>query len=72
MNPVVHVLTLVLAAGAVPSETIDLGRYSTAVECEMQARSVRVRQSGARLTCVRQSMTPEERQAWALLVGGRP
>lgn len=53
MNLVVHVLTLVLAAGAAPHETIDLGRYSTAVECDLQARSVRVRQSGARLICIR-------------------
>lgn len=56
MNPVVHVLTLMLAAGAAPSETIDLGRYSTAVECDLQARSVRVRQSGARLICIKRAV----------------
>lgn len=75
MNPVVHVLTLVFAMSGAPVEppvSIDLGRYDTAVECEMQARSVKVRHRGARLKCVRAPMTPEERQAWALLVGGAP
>jgi hypothetical protein len=72
MNPVVHVLTLMLATGAAQAEPIDLGRYTTAAECEMLARSVKVHQAGARITCIRQPMTPQERLAWALLVGGRP
>ena len=62
MNPVVHVLTLVLSAAASP---VDLGRYDTAVECDLQARSVRVYRAGARLRCVRQVVEPVPAASWA-------
>ncbi len=65
----VYVLALFTADTVLP---IDLGRYDTATECDLQARSVKVHHRGARLRCLKAPMTPEERQAWALLVGGRP
>lgn len=67
MNGFVYVLALFTADVALP---VDLGRYDTAVECDLQARSVKVHHRGARLKCLKAPMTPQERQAWALLVGG--
>lgn len=68
MNTFVYVLALFTADVALP---VDLGRYDTAVECDLQARSVKVHHRGARLKCIKAPMTPEERQAWALLSGQR-
>ena len=65
----VYVLALFASDVALP---VDLGRYDTAVECDLQARSVKVHHRGARLRCLKAPMTPEERQAWAVIVGGRP
>lgn len=70
MNPTVYVLAVFLAGSPSPSGDFDLGRYDTAVECDLQARSVKVHHRGARLKCLKAPMTPEERQAWALIVGG--
>lgn len=67
MSTFVYVLALFTADAVLP---VDLGRYDTAVECDLQARSVKVHHRGARLKCLKAPMTPEERQAWALLVGG--
>ena len=73
MNGIVYVLAVFLSAAS-PSSAgdFDLGRYDTAVECDLQARSVKVRHAGARLRCLKAPMTPEERQPGALIVGGRP
>lgn len=71
MNPAVYVLAVFLAGSPSPSGDFDLGRYDTATECDLQARSVKIHHRGARLRCLKAPMTPEERQAWALLVGGR-
>lgn len=70
MNPAVYVLALFLAGSPSPAGDFDLGRYDTATECELQARSVRIRERGARLKCLKAPMTPDEAQAWALLMGG--
>lgn len=68
--PIVYVLAVFLAGSPSPAGDFDLGRYTTATECELQARSVKVHQRGARLRCLKAPMTPDEVQAWALLVGG--
>jgi len=68
LNGFVYVLALFTADVALP---VDLGRYDTAVECDLQARSVKVHHRGARLKCLKATMTPEERQARALLTGQR-
>lgn len=66
MNGAVYVLAVFLsAASPSPTGDFDLGRYDTAVECDLQARSVRVRQAGARLRCVRQVVEPAPASSWA-------
>ncbi len=67
MSGFVYVLALFTADVVLP---IDLGRYDTAVECDLLARTVKVHHRGARLKCLKAPMTSEERQAWALMVGG--
>jgi len=58
----VYVLALFTTDVALP---VDLGRYDTAVECDLQARSVKVRHAGARLRCVRQVVEPAPASSWA-------
>jgi len=66
VNTLVYVLALFTADAALP---VDLGRYDTATECNLQARVVKVHHRGARLRCVRvETRTHHYNSSWAAVL----
>lgn len=65
MNSLVYALTLFVTSPA-PVEPVELGRYHSAVECDIAVRTVKIQHRGARLRCLPQAPMVEERQAQAL------
>ena len=65
MNSLVYALTLFVVSPQ-PAAPVEIGRYDSAVECDIAVRTVKLQHRGARLRCVPQPPSIEERQARAL------
>ena len=78
MNELVFALTVFLANpplqavnGEEPRSHFEIGRYDTRTECDIEARTVKVREKGARLRCVPRPLSPDEKLGiW--IAAGRP
>jgi hypothetical protein len=76
MNELVYALTLFLlnpaqgpVEGVEPTSHYELAAYESETRCDIEARTLRVKISSARLKCMPRFLSPDEKRALAVLKG---